>query len=264
VLRDLSYGPDPVWNTLDLFVPAQHSGKLPVLINVHGGGWVWGSKEYTWQYCSSLCAFGFAVVSSSYRLAPESLFPAQLEDVNAVVHYITDHADELGLDKERICMVGDSAGAHIAAMYACTCTNPACNYGFQPPEGFRINAIGLNCGVYDLANCRSELIQSLIPSVFSKDASLEQQSPVTWLTEKFPPAFLITAKGDFLREQTPLLEQKLSELGVPCVCREYGTESEPLTHDFQCDLNWKQAETANREECKFLMRYVSQGRNIYV
>ena len=70
---------------LDVYRPKQAQGEdLPVIISVHGGAWMYGDKERYQYYCMSLAQRGFAVVNFTYRLAPESKFPAQLEDVNLV------------------------------------------------------------------------------------------------------------------------------------------------------------------------------------
>ena len=67
---------------LDVYRPLERSeDKLPVIVNVHGGGWVYGDKETYQFYCMDLCRRGYAVVNASYRLAPLFKYPAQLEDV---------------------------------------------------------------------------------------------------------------------------------------------------------------------------------------
>ena len=149
---DLRYGKDPKWNVLDVYRPKEAEGKLPVIVSVHGGGWVYGDKERYQYYCMSLARQGFAVVNFTYRLAPKYKFPAQLEDTNAVFCWLMDNAGTYGLDTTRIFGVGDSAGAHLLGLYSCICTNPAyaARFAFSPPEGFAPKALALNCGVYDV------------------------------------------------------------------------------------------------------------------
>lgn len=263
-LSNLAYGADPVWNRLDLFLPTRRTGRSPVLVNVHGGGWVWGDKEYSRNYCAGLAAYGFAVVSFSYRLAPEARFPAQLEDLTAVIRYLREHAERFALDLNRVCMIGDSAGAHLAALYACACTNEACAEAFRISETLNLRAIALNCGVYDLEGCGSELIQGLLEETLPAGLTRRQASPTTWLTAAFPDAYLLTARGDFLNGETPLLAGKLNGLGVPCIVKVYGTEENPLFHDFQCDLTLAEARGAAREECAFLLRHSAEKEDSHV
>ena len=78
---------------LDVYRPKQAQGEdLPVIISVHGGAWMYGDKERYQYYCMSLAQRGFAVVNFTYRLAPESKFPAQLEDVNLVCKWVMKRA----------------------------------------------------------------------------------------------------------------------------------------------------------------------------
>ena len=82
---------------LDVYRPKQAQGEdLPVIISVHGGAWMYGDKERYQYYCMSLAQRGFAVVNFTYRLAPESKFPAQLEDVNLVCKWVMKRAGSKG------------------------------------------------------------------------------------------------------------------------------------------------------------------------
>ena len=99
---DIQYGPDPVWNVLDVYRPAGAVGALPVLVSFHGGAWVYGDKERYQYFCMALAQQGFAVVNFTYRLAPEFQFPAPLEDANAVFQWIGEHAAQYGFDTDRM------------------------------------------------------------------------------------------------------------------------------------------------------------------
>ena len=84
-IENVSYGSCDKWHLLDLYRPKDAEGKLPVLLNIHGGAWVYGDKKVYAPYCMYLATQGFAVVNASYRLAPKHTFPAPLEDVGAMV-----------------------------------------------------------------------------------------------------------------------------------------------------------------------------------
>lgn len=107
-------GPIPV----RLYRPtAEH--RLPVLVYLHGGGLVMGSSRSFEPLARELAhASGAAVAAVEYRLAPESLPPAQFDDSYAATEWIAAHADELGLDARRLAVVGDSAGGSLAAAVA--------------------------------------------------------------------------------------------------------------------------------------------------
>ena len=91
---NIQYGPNKEWNVLDVYCPKNREGMLPVIVSIHGGGWVYGNKEVYQFYCMNLAQRGFAVVNFTYRLAPKFKFPAPLEDTNNVIRWIFDNAKE--------------------------------------------------------------------------------------------------------------------------------------------------------------------------
>ena len=132
---DISYGPHGESNLLDIYMSEEVTSPKATIINIHGGAWVYGSKEVYKFYCMSLAKRGFVVVNINYRLAPENLFPSALEDINQALTFIEKHGKEYCIDKERLILVGDSAGAQLASHYAAIFTNSdfATLYGFSVP-----------------------------------------------------------------------------------------------------------------------------------
>ena len=255
---DIRYGDESPLQALDLYRPRAAEGKtLPVIVSVHGGGWVYGDKERYQYYCMSLAQRGFAVVNFSYRLAPEWKYPAGMEDTNAVFHWVIDNAAKYGLDAGHVFGVGDSAGAHMLSIYSCICTNPAyaARYDFAPPEGFAPAAVALNCGAYVMGNERNELMAALLPGG-GTDEEIALISPLEHMTAAFPPAFVMTANEDMLKPQAPVLVARLSELDVPFLYRYYGGRDVHLGHVFHCNMRLDAAALCNDEECDFFRRFL--------
>jgi len=101
--------------TLDAFVPAG-KGPFPTCIIVHGGGYTKGDKtSYVKPLFAPLSQAGFAWFSINYRLAPAHRWPACVEDVRAAIAWVKAHADQYHVDVNRIALIGESAGAHLAA-----------------------------------------------------------------------------------------------------------------------------------------------------
>ena len=257
---NISYGADPVWQRLDVYRPRAREGeKLPVIVSVHGGGWVYGDKDGYQFYCMSLAQRGFAVVNFSYRLAPEVKFPASLEDTNSVFHWMLDHAAEYGFDAENVFAVGDSAGGHNLMMFTAMCTNPAyaSQFSFLPPKGFVPRAIGLNCAaILVVMSDREEgffftsLMKDYLPDGGS-ERELNLIHTLEHVTEDFPPVFLMTAEEDLLKADAMALSSKLMEKNVPFVFRYYRSREEKLGHVFQLNMRSKAAALCNEEECRF-------------
>ncbi len=99
-----------------VYRPADRSGRLPALLWFHGGGYVFGSIDFDDRMSRQIVkAVGCMVVSVDYRLAPENPFPAPIEDCYSALKWMTEHADELGVEKTRIAVGGASAGGGLAA-----------------------------------------------------------------------------------------------------------------------------------------------------
>lgn len=253
---DICYGEDETWQVLDVYRPREREGEaLPVIVSVHGGGWVYGDKERYQFYCMNLAQRGFAVVNFTYRLAPEHKFPTPLIDTNLVFSWVLSHGNTYGFDLAHIFAVGDSAGAHALGLYTAICTNLAyakC-YPFTVPQDFVPTAIALNCGAYKVG--RSEkLMKDYLPEGGS-DRELAQICVTDHITKKYPPTFFMTAVDDFLKDQAPVLAEKLLACEVPFICRMYGDASHRHGHVFHCDIRSETAKLCNDEECDFFRRF---------
>ncbi len=257
---DISYGADGHWQKLDIYRPKEARGPLPVIVNVHGGAWVYGDKELYQYYCMDLAKRGFAVVNFTYRLCPEFRFPAPIEDTDLVFRFMQEHADEYALDTDNIFAVGDSAGAHLLGLYLCALANPdyAAAYPVELKLPLPVKAAALNCGVYDLPSAYESDDQSKeIMGYFLKDggtaSELDFISVISHLSTKLPPLYLMTSTDDFLKGQAPALAQALCEKNVPFTFRLYTAEDRKgkLYHVFHKDIRSKEAIACNDEECAF-------------
>ncbi len=262
----MRYGQISCFNLLDVYRPKKAEGKLPVIVNVHGGGWVYGDKELYQFYGMTLAQRGFAVVNFSYRLAPEWKFPAQVEDMNHVIQWMYDNQDQYGLDMEHVFMVGDSAGGHLCGLYSNICTNPdfAAKFDFHVPNSFSPTAVALNCGAYvpigeerDImgASQDEQLMGDLLPNKGTPEEA-DMMNVARHVTSAFPPAYLMTAVGDFCRPQAPLMEKALKENHVQYVFKTYGTEEKPLYHVFHVTIQEEMGQKCNDDECDFFRSFL--------
>ena len=179
----------------DVYLP-ESSAATPVVIAMHGGGWKGGSRK-TYQYLGPfLAAHGYAMLAISYRLVQreKNRYPAAVDDVRAAVRYVREHAGELNVDPARIVLMGDSAGAHLAALVGL----------IDRPQ---VKAVVGIFGVYDLAlqwqrdlreRPNDNISSSFLGASLFEDRQLYfDASPISHVvTANAGPAFLI-AWGTF-------------------------------------------------------------------
>lgn len=266
-VENLSYGSCDKWHLLDLYRPKDKEGKLPVLLNIHGGAWVYGDKKVYAPYCMYLAAQGFAVVNASYRLAPKHTFPAPLEDVGSIMEWVVTNAKQYHLDLRNLFFVGDSAGAHLATAYTAIQLNS--DYAKEFPKitvspKFVPKALVLNCGVFDMegeVEHRGVLLTPFLTDILGEKptgSSIKKMSPVRYITPDFPPVYLATSNGDFLRKHSHRLKEVLEQQKIDYVFKEYGNKKKKQGHVFHLNLNNKVGQSCNQEQIKFVRKIMER------
>jgi len=132
VRNDVVYAVIPGYRplTLDFYAPANATSATPMVMYIHGGGWIFGTnKPADWQsqnrpIIEEALAAGIAVASLDYRLAGEAEFPACVQDAAAAIRWLRNFANQLNLDESRFAVWGESAGGHIAAMVSMNSDDP--------------------------------------------------------------------------------------------------------------------------------------------
>jgi len=143
VFRNLSYkaGSKNPAQRLDLYVPSTTDARTPVLVMVHGGAWISGSKEGYEPLARNFAAEGIVAVVPEYRLSPQVKYPSHNEDVRDAIEWVVSQAGKYGFSQDRMAMLGHSAGAHVAA---CLAADPG-----DLPKNVPSAFIALS-GIYDL------------------------------------------------------------------------------------------------------------------
>ncbi len=201
---------------------------LPLLIYFHGGGWVMGDLDTHENLCRSLSVrVGCLVLSVGYRLAPEHPFPAGLEDVVAVTRYAYEHAAALGADAARIAIGGDSAGGNLAAAVAQMAPAPVMfQLLFYPvtdarcvgrsyeenATGYLLEASSMRWFVdHYLSGTPGSPDDPRVSPLLAPDHALADQ----------PPALVITAHFDPLRDEGEAYAHRLMDAGVHVTLTRY-------------------------------------------
>jgi acetyl esterase len=203
---------------------------LGLLVYYHGGGWVCGSINTHDDVCRKLAqSMGHAVLSVDYRLAPEFAFPEPLNDCIVALRWAHAHAGELGIDASRIAVGGDSAGGNLAAVvanlqpvplkfqmliYPVTDATRSSQSYQDNATGYRLTANGMKwfCDHYLSGSIGSPTDPRVSP-LFADAPTLAS----------VPPAIVITAEYDPLRDEGEHYAHRLIEAGVACsLTRYYG------------------------------------------
>ena len=132
------------------YVPEGTTGKLPVIFNVHGGSWCFGTKEDYKRYCMDLSKRGFAVVSFSYTLAPDATYYEQVQEAYQVMHWMVENADKYHLDLNNVFAIGDSAGANLCGVIVNITYDDELRKLFKVEVPFPFRAMCLNCTASEL------------------------------------------------------------------------------------------------------------------
>ena len=218
-----------------VYRPAK-SGTLPALVFFHGGGFVICNLDTHDRQCRVLAnASGCAVISVAYRLAPEHKYPAAVDDAYAATKYVAEHAAEFGVDPNRIAVGGDSAGGNLATVVCLLSRDrggprlkfqlliyPLVDFYDESPsmqqysEGHFLTRAGMDW-----------FRESYLPS---REAGLEPSASPTNAKDfrQLPPAMIITAECDPLRDQGEAYGRKLQGAGVPVELKRY----EGMIHPF--------------------------------
>ncbi len=272
---DERYDPDPD-ALLDVYIPgaAVRSGTaLPVVLWVHGGGFVAGSKEELGGYLRMLAARGFVVVGVRYSLAPEATYPTPVRQVMAALHHIQGHSARLNIDPTRIVLAGDSAGAQISAQVAALVTNPeyVAEVGVASTvDPAHLRGVALCCGLFDLTALRDRKTFGFISAAgwaysghrrFTADTFFIRTVSVQgFLTTAFPATFLTAGDADRILPQSVALASTLTGKGVDVETLFYEKGHQPpLGHEYQFELDLADGRAAFDRLAAFFERCTRSG-----
>jgi acetyl esterase/lipase len=251
-LFDQRYG-DENDMLLDVFSPQSVDRPLPLVVWIHGGGWVGGSKEELTNYLKIIASHGYVTVGPRYSLAPEHHYPTPLRQVMQALEYLQARAPSLRIDPDRVVIAGDSAGAQIAAQVGGMVTDAgyARAVGVTPTiTATQLRGLVLVCGPYDLAlfhQANEPAGQSLVRAMlwaysgvreYLADPAFGTWSVTDHVSSAFPSTLITVGNADPLRDHSELLAERLGTLGVEVETVFWPDDHQPpLGHQYQFDLD---------------------------
>ena len=227
-VKDVAYIDDGNrYHRLDVYYPQNLSAedKLPVVIDIHGGGWMYAEKNLNEYYCKAIADRGYVVFNVSYRLVPDVTVNEQLQDVACALKWIQENMAAYPCDTESILLTGDSAGGQLAAYSAVLLQSAELREIFDTVDaGMEIDAMVLTS-----------------PVPYMKDGALSVYTKLLWGSDykskptynymnldeiidyaKFPPTYLITSSGDTLaHDQTVKTAELLESKDVVYTLKDY-------------------------------------------
>lgn len=282
---DINYtGEESEYNKLDVYRPTSEQGEvLPVIINVHGGGWVHGDKESVASYCQSLALQGFAVVNINYHLMPSAYLPRPIQDIFDVFNFVMDeeNANIYGFDINNVFLTGDSAGGHYAMLSASVLLDPELSKVYGVESDIQFRAIGVNSTGFTF----KEVLKIPLPfahyyvnQFFSDDLPytayrddpryIQMANSLNLENNRivlFPPMFVSTAHGDLFKVHSERLIDELKKHDIEYVY-DYREQNDPknperffLGHDYNVNApDWPISVEVNKALCDFFISHIQE------
>ena len=216
---DGPFGPIPIYNYTPLNAPKDK--PLPTIVYFHGGGWVVGSRQGSDALCRYMAnKSGYRVFSVEYRLAPEFKFPVPVEDCFSALDFINKNHDDLLVDKNKLVVAGDSAGANLATVVAIMARDKEdINLAYQLLV-YPTTDASSHYPSYD-ENSKGYVLEKSSMDWFYDHYLPNDEARKDWrvspiLTEdlsNLPPSYIITVAADPLRDEGRAYAEKLKENG---------------------------------------------------
>ena len=215
---------------LDIYLPSNAKGNIPLVIWIHGGAWMLNDKYADMGYMKntvrSFIEKGYAFASIDYRYSTTAIFPAQIKDCNEAIEFLYTNASRYKIDKDRIALIGFSAGGHLASLVALSGNNDIS--AFNPANkktNFKIKAVMDFYGPSDLLsmtasgdpNMTGDPISILLGASPLKRPDLSKlASPCTYVDKNDPPFFIVHGEKDesVPYQQSVLLQSYLNLANV--------------------------------------------------
>lgn len=219
VIDEKCVTPDGQTFYMETFMPdVSGSRKLPVIVDIHGGGFVREDRRYRRQYLKALASRGFLVFSFDYILSDDTSVTRELKDICSITDVISGRLKDFRTDPERVYMTGDSAGAYLALYVAAMSGSEKLRdvIGCDGPA-LKFTALGLHSGMFYIDRCdmsgwvldKFECSMSREEKKFRKYIDPECEEVITNL----PPVFLSTSRGDFFNGYTLSFHEALKKAG---------------------------------------------------
>ena len=206
---------------MHILLPRNGATSRPAIVFIHGGGWTEGTRERGLPSLIHFVKRGYVAASIEYRLSGEAIFPAQIEDVRAAIEYLRTHANELGIDQDRVAVWGQSAGGHLAALAGTSlegAARPDVVIDWNGPTDFLepLELARLEKRKVDQGQPTFAMERLLGGPVNERRELAAAANPIRWVSPGDPPFLILHGSGDpeVSISQSELLRDALAKAGV--------------------------------------------------
>ena len=272
--KDLIYGKNNKTNRFDIYYPKIYEDKkLPTILNIHGGGYVAGSKENESEFCRRIATKGFCVINMEYTLADKEGFPKPVFEVFDLFNFIENNSSiSSHIDYDNFFIAGDSAGGHIASTVANIQCNEDIKKVFDVNGGPKIKGLILNSpvfGVFKFGNLPilKNKFEEIVFGDYKGTPIQQYCHNFDILSKNFPSTIIFSANNDILKFHTKMFCKRAKKLGLNVQSYNF-TAGKSLGHDFIIyNLENNESKFAINQISNFIIanqnNQLSQGVNEY-
>lgn len=251
------------------------NGRYPVMVVIHGGGWIVGDKKYRRGYSLQLADEGLFIMNINYGLAPDYKYPYSIQNCFAALQWLIDNAEKYKLDLDNLFLSGDSAGGHMAAVVAAALTNPDYRKQLECPDiKIKIKGTLLYCGMYDfddkllklpVADYMVKSYTGVKPRKIKTFKYYDYLNPISHITGDFPPSFVVSGKQDIMTNKNhEYIMEQFDKVEVPYI-HYRGTQFFNCFHCFHLKVWMREAKnclTASRHFVTTLIESDAMDSNV--
>ncbi|MEI7421797.1 MAG: alpha/beta hydrolase [Prolixibacteraceae bacterium] len=210
---------------MDIYQPKGLTKPAPLLVFIHGGGWKGGQRSDYLVYLTHFAKLGYVTATVSYRLVGIAPYPACVEDIRDAVQFLYQNGEKYNYDPDRICLIGGSAGSHLAMLTGYGWTRKDAPVDTTAVKGIqhKIKAVVEIYGPVDFTTeyaRNHSLITGFLKHTYQEAPEIfVEASPITYVSKNSPPTLILQGTRDMLVPwtQAELLKKKLDSFGVPNV-----------------------------------------------
>ncbi len=260
-------GGDARWHLLDVYSPTpldvENPEKLPVIVEIHGGGYLTNNKECNRPHGMYFASKGYKVVNINYTLQPEAEFDQELREINAAFDWIGANADKYGFDLDNVFLTGDSSGGHLSLLYTAVQTRPDLQEYFKvTAPAVKIKGTALTCPVGSFLD--PDIVSTAFRNLAGRLYDTKGKMNISYqgfADETYPEVCIVTTDTDVpIHTNSEAVHKWLDFKGVAHQYKSFEGKTHKLAHVFNVlHPDWEESIEANQFILDFFARKMAEA-----